>query len=735
VSVDLDHAPKRPLSGLELGVVAMTQTNSGPPFAARCTAAAIVLMAGAALAEQAGEPTVAAPPTAPAAPDVKAEGAKASGVKPTEGADQSPTAGAGAEPAKNAAKPSQPSDDLLIFEDVPVVISASRREQKLSELSVPVSVVTAKDIHYRGITNIAEMLTQVPGMNVLRIDRNRWAVGVHGLHEEYADRTIVLINGRNAGNPALGAADFGALPVLPEDIDRIEVVRGPGGAVWGANAFNGAINIITKRPEDAQGFMLSTRLNEYGDTDSQVRFGAKNGDIAFRVSLGFENHESSDDAINHDDFYSRDYGRSTRFDTEAVYTLGDRARLRFGFAGAHVDRGDAEFGTYWPLKDERLDEYRLFAKLEKEFEDGSSGYVQWFCNLASENRPALFRIDSVENDLEAQYGWNTSATNRVMVGGNARLTHFNQDVTSTQDIILPDSDFDETWFGAFVTDRWQATERLALEGQFRVDTYSETQADWSARVAALYALDKDQKHVLRLAAAKAFRAPLAVLRGLGTARGLLPAPPFPPGTFGVTLIPPANLDHEEVYSLEAGYTGKLTDQLDLRVNGYYQRYTDLIGVVTIAPLPFVGTLGNIDGADGYGLETELNYSYEGGRIYAWYAYNALNTDQPSQEVRAFYPAEHTVGLGVRHELCDHLTVNADYRYTDATHISSIATSAGVTHQLDLALTAKVLDGRGELQVGVEDLFDSTAHHVIGLGGNTATDTPGRTLFVRFQYRF
>ena len=629
----------------------------------------------------------------------------------------------------------QPSDDLLIFEDVPVVISASRRVQRLSELAVPVSVVNWKDIHYRGETDLPEMLTLVPGLNVLRVDRNRWAVGVRGLHDEFADRTIVLINGRNAGSPVMGTTDWGALPVLAEDIDRIEVVRGPGGAVWGANAFNGAINIITKKPEDSLGFLASTRLNEYGDTYSHLRAGVGDDKLAVRVSLGYESHESSEHAIDGDDFLSRDFGRTLRYDAEAVYRFSPDARLRFGIAGSHAERGDSDFGSLWPMRDERLDHERLFARLEREFDGGGSGYVQWFCNIASENRPSLFRIDSVEHDLEAQYAWTTSAENRVMVGGNVRLIRIEQEIVTAEDIIFPDQTVDETWVGAFVTDRWQASERLALEGQFRVDNYSETKADWSARAALLYAVDAEQRHVLRLAAAKAFRAPLLTLRGLSTQRLPLPSPPAPPGMFGVTLIPPEDLDHERVYSLEAGYTGQLSEHLSARVNAYYNHYTDLIGIVTINPAPFVGTLGNIDGASGYGVEAELTCSYKGGRAYVWYAYNALDTDRQSQEVRAYYPAEHAVGAGVRHELADWLTANADYRYTDATHGSVLINSAPVTHRLDLSLTAAVLGGRGEVQLGVEDVFESTRGDFLGVGNATAHDTPGRTLFIRVQYRF
>ena len=88
------------------------------------------------------------------------------------------------------------------------ISSASRQAQKQSELSVPVSVITAEDIHYSGLTDIPELLQFVPGMDVLKIDRHRYAVGIRGLHETLSDRTTLLINGRAADNPIYGGADF-----------------------------------------------------------------------------------------------------------------------------------------------------------------------------------------------------------------------------------------------------------------------------------------------------------------------------------------------------------------------------------------------------------------------------------------------------------------------------------------------------------------------------------------------
>ena len=125
-------------------------------------------------------------------------------------------------------EPNQPKDffEMSIEElmEVPVVVSVSRQPQKLGELSAPVSVITAEDIHYSGLTNIPEILQFSPGIDMLRISRFRYAVGVRGLHEFISDRTLVLINGRSAESPLFGGSEYYTLPILMEDIERIEVL-------------------------------------------------------------------------------------------------------------------------------------------------------------------------------------------------------------------------------------------------------------------------------------------------------------------------------------------------------------------------------------------------------------------------------------------------------------------------------------------------------------------------------
>src|SRR4030042_3935844 len=246
----------------------------------------------------------------------------------------------------------------------PVVVSASRQAQKVGELSVPVSVITAEDIHYSGLTSIPEILQFTPGINGLKLSRYRWAAGVRGLHEFISDRTLVLINGRSAESPLYGGSEYYTLPILMEDIERIEVVRGPVGAAWGANAFTGVINIITKKPEDILGYFGSTTMTEFGDSYTHIRVADKKDKWKWRVSAGYEDLKNSDDAgagcyasnttaavnalMGFSRFTANDFMRNWRFDIETFYDYSDQTKISFGTDYSHAELGDWEWGGYYP---------------------------------------------------------------------------------------------------------------------------------------------------------------------------------------------------------------------------------------------------------------------------------------------------------------------------------------------------------------------------------------------------
>src|SRR2546428_6945625 len=137
------------------------------------------------------------------------------------------------------------------------VTSVSKKEQKLSQVAAAIFVITQEDIRRSGALNIPDLLRMVPGLDVAQINANTWAISARGFNLQFANKLLVLIDGRALYTPLFGGVYWDTLDVPLEDIERIEVIRGPGGTVWGANAVNGVINVITKTAADTQGGLVT----------------------------------------------------------------------------------------------------------------------------------------------------------------------------------------------------------------------------------------------------------------------------------------------------------------------------------------------------------------------------------------------------------------------------------------------------------------------------------------------
>lgn len=144
------------------------------------------------------------------------------------------------------------------------VVSVSKTEQQLSRTAAAVFVITQDDIRNSGATNIPDLLRMVPGVDVAQVDANAWAISIRGLNSRFGNELLVLVDGRSVYTPIFGGVYWDSLAIPLEDIQRIEVVRGPGGATWGTNAVNGVINIITKKASDTHGALV---VGGGGNTD------------------------------------------------------------------------------------------------------------------------------------------------------------------------------------------------------------------------------------------------------------------------------------------------------------------------------------------------------------------------------------------------------------------------------------------------------------------------------------
>jgi outer membrane receptor for ferrienterochelin and colicin len=658
-------------------------------------------------------------------------------------------------PPDNAKWTDTSGSELLLFQEMPLVVSSARQSQPINLSSVPISIISADDIHYGARTTLPEILQFAPGVDVNRIDRNDYAVGVRGLHETIADRTLTLIDGRDATSPAFGGTDFLSLPVMLEDIDRIEIVLGPGGAAWGANALNGVINIITKKPEDAQGFLASTTVDQFGDTYNQFRWGAAAGRWTWRLSAGYETRVSSSDALDGNlgvvysvptiapilhpaNLDNSDFSRNIRLDSQAAYRFSDQTTLTFGLASADEQRGAGEFVGVFPVERHDIDAARAFVKLDYKPGNDQSGYLQWFTNYTADTNPALADYKTVENDLEGQWNFLASPSQKLTVGGNLREAYTNY--ARSQPTDLDTGITNEYWAGLFAIDRWQAGKRLALEGQIRGDYYSATNADWSGRMTALYSLDALDHNVLRISGARAFRTPMSGISNLGGGRVQVPG--APPGFDAVNFLANPNLRNEHITALEAGYSSQLSDGLSFRFDGYYQRYSSLIGNRVIQTPALTGQqinqLQNMAGADGYGFATELAYSRKPFSGSIWYSQNDFAADDTSQDTRSFKPIQHQAGIGARWAVGAGWTLSSNYKFagpTYATDGTRTFLAAPSTNQLDFTIAKSLFQNHAEITLGVADILNSTESAVADESTFLQHNIPGRSVFARLQARW
>src|SRR5690242_14134951 len=166
------------------------------------------------------------------------------------------------------------------------VTSVSKHTQRVSDSAAAVFVITQEDIRRSGATSIPEALRLAPGVEVARIDENKWAIASRGFNGRFDNKLLVLIDGRSVYTPLFSGVYWNVQDVLLEDVDRIEVIRGPGATLWGANAVNGVINIITKKAKDTQSALVTAG----GGTEERGvgggRYGGKIGNNTYYRAYG-----------------------------------------------------------------------------------------------------------------------------------------------------------------------------------------------------------------------------------------------------------------------------------------------------------------------------------------------------------------------------------------------------------------------------------------------------------------
>jgi iron complex outermembrane recepter protein len=533
------------------------------------------------------------------------------------------------------------------------VTSTSRRPQSVAESAAAVFVITQEDIRRSGVTSIPEALRMVPGVEVARIDGNKWAVSVRGFNGRFANKLLVMMDGRSVYTPLFSGVLWDAQDTVLEDIERIEVVRGPGASLWGANAVNGVINIVTKRARDTQGglFVAGGGTEEQGF--STLRYGGQFEDDAFyRAYVKYFNRDSQefiDDGDAADDWQ---VGRAGfRMDWEpddspdAITVQGDIYRGVVGTTGR-------QFSLTTPFSqtvntDDDIFGANLLTRWTHDFDDGSDMALQVYYDLVSGDELGI-QLREQTFDVDFQHHFLIGDRNDIIWGLGYRLVDADFDDSFT--VSLNDDHRTDHLVSAFVQDEIALVEdelRLTLGSKFEYNTYTDFEIQPTARL--LWTPDEQQS--IWLAASRATRTPSQAEDSaeLNTVLGPTDAAnPFP-NPFVLSVLGDTDLSSEDVLSFELGYRVQPTSDFSLDVAAFYNIYDNLSSVETesfvITPspgfpdffclfIPLPGCLitgnsrfDNLGSAESYGVEVATDWRPESWwRLQGAYTYLHMDID-------------------------------------------------------------------------------------------------------------
>lgn len=510
------------------------------------------------------------------------------------------------------AQPAQQSRGLknLSLEELANVEITTATKQPEPVLNTPaaVHVITREDIRRSGATTLPDVLRLAPGLTVSQSDSNRWAVGVRGFADIFSKNVLVLIDGRSVYTPLVGGVHWAIQDVLLPDVDRIEVIRGPGGSVWGANAVNGVINIITRTAADTQGLRITGAAGSVEHGLVSARYGGGSGALQYRVhakafTRGPQYHASGPEF---DDWNSVQGGfradwRPTGIDTLTV--SGDAYSTRVG------ER--AEISTFTPVSSGFVDGTIDLT--------GGHVIVDWQRRLASGTRTRFHSyFDRTNRDGftfgEVRNTWDSDFSIRFAPFGRHELTSgVNGRVspsTITQRVpalaFVPPEHTHKVLSGfvhdsiALVRDRVSAGAGLKVE----YNNYTGTELLPSAQV--LWTPDSRQR--LWGALTRAVRTPSRFERDLRLQVLIDPAAPV-----YVSLEGNQAFDAESVLGGELGYRRLVTNTLYVDVVVFDNQYDGLAGLgepgvaLAAAPIPHVRvTFPFANAVDGHSRGVEIS---------------------------------------------------------------------------------------------------------------------------------
>jgi iron complex outermembrane receptor protein len=457
-------------------------------------------------------------------------------------------------------------EDLMNVE----VTSASKKEQKLSEVAAAIFVITQEDIRRSGASGMPDLLRMVPGVNVAQIDANTWAISARGFNSEFEDKLLVLIDGRAVYTPLFGGVNWDTEDVPLEDIERIEVIRGPGGTIWGANAVNGVINIITKRAADTAGAVVVAGVGTHEQGFGTAQYGGKIGDReTYRIFGKYLNDTAFSDLNGQDadDSWHLLHG-GFRIDSalsqkDVVTTQGS---IYTGSEGATIVHS-----TLFPptnvnvARIASLSGGNILTEWDHIFSGGSDTSLRFYLDRYTRDGPELKEMrDTIDLDFQHHVAW---GPRQDLIWGLGFRYSADHTVGTIDEAFVP-ADSDGELFNIFVQDEIVLRpNQLSLSVGTKVENSYFTGFD--VEPGARVTWTPSHRQTVWGAISRAAQTSTRRRENLDAAIATLPGPAE------VALLGNPNSKSEHVVAFELGYRTQLNGRLSFDAATFFNIYQDL----------------------------------------------------------------------------------------------------------------------------------------------------------------
>jgi len=498
------------------------------------------------------------------------------------------------------------------------ITSVGRRNQRLSETAAAAYVITQDDIRRSGATNIPDVLRMVPGLDVVRVDSNKWAVGSRGFNGRLANKLLVLMDGREVYSPTFGGVYWEVQDTSLHDIERIEVIRGPGASLWGANAVNGVINIITQSAHKTTGGRLTAGGGTYEKKFGSFRYGAYlDKNTTGRVWAQGFNRGSFDNVASASNNDAWDMAR-TGFRLDRDARQGSSFTL-LGNAYSGTPGQTTIMPSLSPPYSQWLSDrvatsgFNLLGRWKKALSLDSEMSLQGYYDHTY--RRELFTVEERNTfDLEFQHHFHWGERQELTWGLGYRLS---QDrIGNTPYNLVDPNQTNRQLFSAFLQDDISLIENtltLTLGAKLQHNDYTGVEGQPNLRLLWIPV----DKHTFWGAISRAVRTPARAERDLRTFAYMVPPlTPQNPSSFPVGFTAQGNRNYraEELLAYELGYRFQPKGSLSFDIALFYNDYDSLRSFDSLHPelqfQPYVNAIvayGNQIKARTYGAEGLLNW--------------------------------------------------------------------------------------------------------------------------------